>query len=82
MDGGHGILMHHIESTEHTSVVIVVAILILKKITVTTAAQEWTVIQMHNLTVFAAGLFAGGGMVFLAMTFTFCLFAREEKHEN
>ena len=40
------------------------------------------VIQMHDLTIFAAGLFAGGGMVFLAMTFTFCLFAREDKDEN
>ena len=40
------------------------------------------VIQMHDLTVFAAGLVAGGGIVFLAMTFTFCLFAREDKDEN
>lgn len=37
---------------------------------------------MHDLTVFAAGLFAGGGMVFLAMTFMFCLFAREDKDET
>lgn len=37
---------------------------------------------MHDLTVFCAGLLAGGGLVFLAMAFTFCLFAREEKHEN
>lgn len=37
---------------------------------------------MHDLTVFAAGLFAGGGMTFLTMIFTFCLFAREDNHEN
>lgn len=37
---------------------------------------------MHDLTVFCAGLFAGGGMVFLAMTVTFCLFAREDKDET
>ena len=38
--------------------------------------------MMHDLTVFCAGLLAGGGLVFLAMTFTFCLFAREDKDEN
>lgn len=48
MGSGYGILMHHIENTERTSVVIVVVILILKKITVTTAVQEWTVIQNEN----------------------------------
>ena len=37
---------------------------------------------MHDLTVFCAGLLAGGGLVFLAMVFTFCLFAWEEKYEN
>ena len=41
---GYGILMHRIENTEHTSAAIVVAILILEKITVTTAAHEWKVI--------------------------------------
>ena len=37
---------------------------------------------MHDLTVFCAGLLAGGGLVFLAMVFKFCLFAREDKDEN
>lgn len=45
MEGGYGILMHHIENTEHTSAVIVVVILILKKIIVITVVQDWTVMR-------------------------------------
>lgn len=40
--------MHHIENTEHTSAVIVVAILILKKIIVITAVTKWTEVQKNE----------------------------------
>ena len=37
--------MHHTEHMEHTIALVVAVMLILKKIIVTTVAQEWTVIQ-------------------------------------